>query len=55
MKILIWLTETRTGELDEVSKVMTNDDYFEVIRHDGYVNTKQLHYEQDFWLKAQRS
>ena len=54
MKILIWLTETRTGELDEVSKVMTNDDYFEVIRHDGYVNTKQLHYEQDFWLKAQK-
>ncbi|MCQ5167989.1 hypothetical protein NE645_18785, partial [Roseburia hominis] len=44
----------RTGELDEVSKVMTNDDYFEVIRHDGYVNTKQLHYEQDFWLKAQK-
>ena len=33
---------------------MTNDDYFEVIRHDGYVNTKQLHYEQDFWLKAQK-
>ncbi|MCE2141441.1 3'-5' exonuclease, partial [Streptococcus thermophilus] len=23
MKILIWLTETKTGELDEVSKVMT--------------------------------
>lgn len=54
MKILIWLTETKTGELDEVSKVMTNDDYFDGIRHDGYVNTKHFHYEQDFWLKAQK-
>ncbi|MHA3998859.1 helicase C-terminal domain-containing protein [Lactococcus cremoris] len=54
MKILIWLTETKTGELDEVSKVMTNDDYFDGIRYDGYVNTKHFHYEQDFWLKAQK-
>lgn len=54
MKILIWLTETKTGELDEVSKVMTNDDYFDGIRHDGYVNTKHFHYEQDFWLRAQK-
>ena len=54
MKILIWMTETKTGELDEVSKVMTNDDYFDGIRHDGYVNTKHFHYEQDFWLKAQK-
>ena len=54
MKILIWLTETKTGELDEISKVMTNDDYFDGIRHDGYVNTKHFHYEQDFWLKAQK-
>lgn len=54
MKILIWLTETKTGELDEVSKVMTNDDYFDGIRHDSYVNTKHFHYEQDFWLKAQK-
>lgn len=54
MKILIWLTETKTGELDEISKVMTNDDYFDGIRHDGYVNTKHFHYEQDFWLRAQK-
>jgi len=54
MKILVWLTETLTGELDELSKVMTNEEYFAQIAHDGYVNTKQLHYEQDFWLKAQR-
>lgn len=33
---------------------MTNDDYFDGIRHDGYVNTKHFHYEQDFWLKAQK-
>ncbi|GAB7390213.1 helicase C-terminal domain-containing protein [Lactococcus garvieae] len=54
MKILVWLTETLTGELDELSKVMTNEEYFAQIAHDGYVNNKQLHYEQDFWLKAQR-
>ena len=54
MKVLIWLTQTRTGELDELSKVMTNADYFASICHDGYVNPKQFHYEQDFWLKAQK-
>ncbi len=54
MKILVWLTETLTGELDELSKVMTNEDYFSQVAHDGYVNSKHLHYEQDFWLKAQQ-
>ena len=55
MKILVWLTETLTGELDELSRVMTNEDYFAQIAHDGYVNNKHLHYEQDFWLKAQQT
>ncbi|MCL2113749.1 MAG: exonuclease domain-containing protein [Streptococcaceae bacterium] len=53
MKVLVWLTETTTGELDELSKVMTNAEYFAAISHDGSINTKQFHYEQDFWLRAQ--
>ncbi|MCL2858755.1 MAG: exonuclease domain-containing protein, partial [Streptococcaceae bacterium] len=53
VKILVWLTETDTGELDELSKVMTNKNYFAQVAHDGYVNTKNFYYEQDFWLKAQ--
>ncbi|WP_190289053.1 helicase C-terminal domain-containing protein [Lactococcus kimchii] len=54
MKVLVWLTETTTGELDELSTVMTNSDYFAAISHDGYVNSKNFHYEQDFWLRAQK-
>lgn len=54
MKVLVWLTETRTGEMDELSKVMTNADYFASICHDGSVSPSQFHYEQDFWLRAQK-
>lgn len=53
MKVLVWLTETLTGDMDELSKVMTSQDYFALIAHNGYVNNKQLHFEQDFWRKAQ--
>ncbi|MFC4652132.1 helicase C-terminal domain-containing protein [Lactococcus nasutitermitis] len=54
MKVLVWLTETETGELDELSRVMTNDDYFARLAYGGYLGASQLHYEQEFWLRAQK-
>ncbi|WP_096817713.1 helicase C-terminal domain-containing protein [Lactococcus fujiensis] len=53
MKVLVWLTETTSGELDELSKVMTNDDYLSVIAYSADLQPKQLHYMQEFWPKAQ--
>lgn len=53
MKVLVWLTETVTGELDELSKVMTSEDYLAAIAYDGNLCESQIHYEQEFWPKAQ--
>ncbi|WP_374284307.1 helicase C-terminal domain-containing protein [Lactococcus sp.] len=53
MKVLVWLTETVTGELDELSKVMTSEDYLAAIAYDGNLRESQMHYEQEFWPKAQ--
>lgn len=54
MKILVWLTETKTGELDEVSSTMTSHTYLDSIRHTGDARQGQLHYEQDFWQLTQQ-
>jgi ATP-dependent DNA helicase DinG len=54
MKVLVWLTETKTGELDELSLTMTAHAYLESVRHTGYVAEGQLHFEQDFWQLAQQ-
>lgn len=53
MKVLIWLTETKTGELDELSTVMTSEEYFKSIAYDGIAMQHQLHDAQEFWLRAQ--
>ena len=54
MKVLVWLTETKTGELDELSLTMTSPNYLDGIRHSGQVYNGQLHAEQDFWQLTQQ-
>lgn len=54
MKVLVWLTETQTGELDELSLIMTSPNYLDAIRHSGKVYKGQLHFEQDFWRLTQQ-
>ena len=54
MKVLVWLTETKTGELDELSLTMTSPYYLDGIRHSGQVYNGQLHAEQDFWQLTQQ-
>ena len=53
MKVLVWLTQTNTGELDELSKVMMSDDYLTAVAYHADVREQQLHYAQEFWPKAQ--
>lgn len=55
MKVLVWLTETSSGELDELSQTMTSPAYLDSIRHTGVVRESQLYYEQDFWRLAQEN
>ncbi|WEV60416.1 exonuclease domain-containing protein [Streptococcaceae bacterium ESL0729] len=52
MKVLVWLCQTETGELDELSKIMTADDYLKEIAHDGSLDKKSAFYQQDFLRKA---
>ena len=54
MKVLVWLTERKTGELDELSLTMTSPNYLDGIRHSGQVYNGQLHAEQDFWQLTQQ-
>lgn len=54
MKVLVWLTETKTGELDELSLTMTSHAYLDSIRHTGTVSPGQLYFEQDFWQLTQK-
>ncbi|GFH40743.1 helicase C-terminal domain-containing protein [Lactococcus insecticola] len=53
MKVLVWLTETTTGELDELSLTMTSQSYLKAIAHTGNVAQGQLHAEQEFYQLAQ--
>lgn len=53
MKCLVWLTETLTGELSELSAIMTNAEMLSAVSHEGKVKTTSRYAAQDFWLRAQ--
>ncbi|OFI47603.1 hypothetical protein BG262_09090 [Floricoccus penangensis] len=48
MKVLVWLCQTETGELSELSPIMTSQDYLNEIAHDGNYNQLSMFFEQDF-------
>lgn len=49
MQVLIWLTETRTGDLDELKQKQRYQAYFDEIAHDGNLETTSLFWGWDFW------
>lgn len=49
MQLLVWLTETLTGDLDEIRQKQRYEAYFEQIKHDGNLSEKSLFKEVDFW------
>lgn len=55
MRTLTWLTETTTGDLDELNLTNYLQPFWDKIRHRGWVDTMQEDpfYEQDFYLFAQ--
>ncbi|MGU7919371.1 bifunctional DnaQ family exonuclease/ATP-dependent helicase [Streptococcus suis] len=49
MQILVWLTETRTGDLDEFKQKQRYQAYFDEIAHDGNLEPTSLFWGWDFW------
>lgn len=52
MQILVWLTETETGDLDELKQKHTYPTYFDDLRHDGKVSATSLFRDIDFWQRS---
>lgn len=49
MQVLVWLTETRTGDLDELKQKQRYQAYFDEIAHDGNLEPESLFWGWDFW------
>lgn len=50
MQLLVWLTETLTGDLDEIRQKYSFETYFEQIKHDGNLSEKSLYKDVDFGI-----
>lgn len=49
MQVLVWLTETRTGDMDELKQKQRYQAYFDEIAHDGNLEPTSLFWGWDFW------
>ncbi|MGT2680197.1 bifunctional DnaQ family exonuclease/ATP-dependent helicase [Streptococcus ratti] len=52
MQLLVWLLETRTGDLDEIRQKQRYAAYFDEIKHDGRLSRHSLFYDCDFWQRS---
>lgn len=57
MRVLVWLTQTKTGDLDELNLTNYNHDFWNKIRHRGWLGDEKLDdwYEEDFYVHAQKT
>ena len=53
MQLLVWLTETETGDFDEIGQLYRYQHFLKEIRHDGYLSSKSLFSSEDFWKRSQ--
>ena len=53
MQLLVWLAQTRTGDLNEVGQLHRYGNFVQRIRHDGNLSKKSLFYTEDFWHLGQ--
>jgi len=49
--VLVWLTETHSGDLDELKQKQRYQAYFDEISHDGTIDSESLFWEWDFWRR----
>lgn len=54
MKVLVWLTQTKTGDLEELNLTNYNHDFWGKIRHRGWLGDEKQDdwYDEDFYLHA---
>ena len=55
MQLLIWLTETETGDLDEIGQLYRYQHFLTDLRHDGNLSSQSLFVTEDFWQRSQES
>ena len=53
MQLLVWLAQTRTGDLNEVGQLHRYGNFVQRLRHDGKLSKKSLFYTEDFWRLGQ--
>ncbi len=52
MQLIVWLLETKTGDLSEIRQWQRVADYINGIRHDGTLKASSLFASVDFWQRA---
>lgn len=52
MQLLVWLLETKTGDLGEIKQKQRFAAYFDQIKHDGDLNVSSDFYDYDFWKSS---
>lgn len=53
MQLLIWLTESETGDLDEIGQLYRYQHFLPELVHDGKLSKKSLFATEDFWKRGQ--
>ena len=53
MQLLVWLTETDTGDLDEIGQLYRYQHFLTDLRHDGNLSFQSLFVTEDFWKRSQ--
>ena len=55
MQLLVWLTETETGDFDEIGQLYRYQHFLTDLRHDGNLSSQSLFVTEDFWQRSQES
>ena len=55
MQLLVWLTETETGDFDEIGQLYRYQHFLTNLRHDGNLSSQSLFVTEDFWQRSQES
>ena len=53
MQLLVWLTETETGDLDEIGQLYRYQQFLPHLVHDGKLLKDSLFWNEDFWRRGQ--
>ena len=54
MQLLVWLTETETGDLDEIGQLYRYQQFLPNLVHDGNLHKGSLFWLEDFWKRGQK-